>query len=192
MCNLGKGIRGQRTISTARHGQLLRGFAFSKGAPFDSGFKTKVSFSCNAERTEVYATIPELRPTHAIRSPKAATHFRLLFSLVSLCNYTSTDKVYAPVLPAFNGLSAMAESAVLPLNGTLSPFVLQAGFVQVAHLPTDVALVLCMGIVFYQRVDGVDYVLGAGGWGGSFSGFLLRISIQRMPEGVRSNRDAEA
>ena len=166
MCDLGEDIRGQRSISTTQHGKLLRGFAFSKGAPFDAGFKAKVSFSCNADRTEVYATVPELRPVLAIRSPKAATHFRLLFSVVSVCDYEATDKMYAPVLPAFNGLSAMAESASLPLKGTLPTFVLQAGFVQVASLPTDVALVLCMGIVFYQRVDGVDYVLGDGKCGG--------------------------
>jgi len=166
MCDLGEGIRGQRSISTAQHGKLLRGFAFTKGVPFDSVFQAKVSFSVNPERTEVYASASSLRPMQTIRFPKAATHFRLLFSVVSLCDYISTDKVYAPVLPAFNGLSAMTESAILPLDSTLSPFVLRAGFAQVTHLPVDVALVLCMGIVFYQRVDGVDYVLADGSCAG--------------------------
>lgn len=166
MCDLGEGIRGQRSISTAQHGKLLQGFAFSQGVAFDSVFRVTVLYTCTPERTEVFAHVPEFQPSVAVFAPKGATHFRLLFCAVSLSDYVSPDGLYVPVLPALNGLSAVAESALLPLEGTIAPFVLPASFASVTALPAQVALVLSMGIVFYQRVDGVDYGLKDGGCAG--------------------------
>jgi len=165
ICQLGPGVRGERTIRPTEFGGLLQGVDFSKALTLGSLMSAPYTLTVNAQRNEATLDIPDIAPGLYLGPPAGATHFKVLLALGMVSNhaYEAEARMYAPVEPSHNAIGVLAQTASLPLHTTAgaSPVSVTATFAGAPTPSADVAVIACMGIIFYQQVNGVDYPLGS-------------------------------
>jgi len=165
LCALGDGVRGAREISISRFGALLDDLAFDTEKPFDAVFRVPLKVKHDMGRSKVWIDVTAFSPKRVMRLPKGASHFRLVLAAAAVSDYVYDVDApgYVPLSPNFNGLGAHACSDLLALDGTsLSGFLLETVFSGVPDFPSEVGVVVAVGIEFFQRVDGVDCLLEEG------------------------------
>ncbi|MPS73184.1 MAG: hypothetical protein E2590_08540 [Chryseobacterium sp.] len=158
------GIRGQRPIALTTSKEMLRGLELNDKVSFTSVFNAPYEVDTNAERTEVSVTIPEFIPMNFIKAPAGATKFRMVLAcgLVSDYNYDDSTRNYEPDNPSQNALGSTSAGAVTELGNTPATFSLMASVPNKIEPDSDVSVVTCLGIEFYQEVSGTDYLLAQG------------------------------
>lgn len=161
----GAGARGQRSIELLSNGALLEGFELHATAAFASVFGAPFSIAPAAGRNAATITVPSFLPATFVSAPEGATHFEV-FSMLCTVSDHQYDPIagrYVPSAAALHTLRAedaspvMSLSAATPVALTLHPALAGAPV-----MTGDVAAVLLMGVVFYQRVGVVDCLLEQG------------------------------
>lgn len=159
------GTRGQRPIEILKHKDLLIGFNFNRSTLFDSVFMAPYTVAVNADRTAVTFSIPDFSTDNSIHVPSGATHLKIIAtaSVLSSYKFDESSKKYVPSDIESNVRNASASSVYIPIGGfvggttELTPTITPAP----ALLATS-ALVVCLGIEFYQMVANKPYLLAQG------------------------------
>jgi len=160
----GMGQRGQRPIELTNNGYKLEGFNFDRNIPFDSVFNAGYTVSPAVTRDSSDITVDPFNPIDLVHAPSGSTHFRLINAIVVVSNYKYNliSKKYEPTDTANNSLSAVEYSSYLPVDVAIpTPTVLTATLPGAPTLGTDVSVVQCVGVEFYQEVGGNYYLLSS-------------------------------
>jgi len=164
MCKLDDGVPGQRAILCSQYGYLLEGLELNPMVPFDSLFKMPLQVTHHVNRTSANLIVNHLMCDLMIKAPTGATHFKMCLMLGALPDFGYDEAIdkYMPLVPGFDGLHAFSDSGLLALGHSELYFELEAMLPQGVIIPSSVSMVAAVGIEFYQRVNGVDYLLESG------------------------------
>lgn len=165
ICLLGAGARGQRSITPSAHHELLEGLEFNRHQPLTSIFNAPFTVTASAARNEASIAIADTAPALYMAPPAGASHYRLTLVMGSLADFVYDDSTrsYVPFDASQSGLSASAVSALLPLQTAgPNPVDLTVAFAGAPTLTADVSVIVCLGIAFYQEVNGTPYPLAQG------------------------------
>ncbi|WP_379968017.1 hypothetical protein [Epilithonimonas sp. UC225_85] len=159
-----EGIRGQRPIALTTSKEMLRGFELNEKISFTSVFNAPYEVEANAERTAVSVEIPSFVPINFIKAPAGATKFRLVLAcgLVSDYSFDESTRNYEPDNPIQNALGTTAAGELTSVGSAPATFSLEATIPNKITPDSDVSVVTCLGIEFYQEVSGTDYLLSQG------------------------------
>jgi hypothetical protein len=140
------GLRGSRT---AKNGNIamLEKFDFNLNVPLDMSFKVQVATQIDRAAGKLSVSIPEFIPKNSVSVPDGATHFKLVSAAAELDfdnEKYSVSTVYTDYLPL--DMNAVAAQT---LSTTAAP-------------ASTKALVLVMGIQFFQLTNGEQYPLQSG------------------------------
>ena len=158
---LGSGNRGERTFEILPNALLITDFEFNKSLSLDSIFYPPFAApSLDANRSIATWVVPDFDTDTYITPPEGATHFKLLLASTVLSDYKyNTDlRTYEPTNIAENGMNGIDYSTEIPLGGLVgadTTLTVDLGFASV--LPTTVGVVVSIGIIFYQEVNGNMY-----------------------------------
>lgn len=160
----GTGDRGRRAITLSQNKELLTGLDLNNKLSLTSVFTAPYTVAINAERNEVTYTIPAFTPANFIQAPTGATHFKLVSAvgLVSDYEYDDSASSYEPLTAEQNGIGVVNSSTIKALNTNSTAITLTATVSSEATTEANVSVVACLGIEFYQKVGGTDYLLSQG------------------------------
>jgi len=160
----GTGARGEREFAITDNRIKLVNFEFNNSTSLGSVMNAPYTFSNTAARNVGTVDIPPFNPTNYLNAPAGATHFKLISTIGVLSDYAydPATKKYEPLDTASNLANATGESAVLPLNAVTTAITLTAALTGAPTLSGDMNVIQTLGVEFYQRVDGVDYVFAQG------------------------------
>lgn len=162
---VGTGIRGQRSFEILPNKVLLEGFEFNTNSPLDAVFFAPFTLpTLDANRSVVSWSVPDFDTDSFIKSPEGASHFKLVLAVTVLSNYSYDTglKSYEPVNPIENETNGIAFSTAIPLGGMVNAqtdLSVDLGFS--ALLPPTVAVVIAVGIIFYQEINSQLYELAS-------------------------------
>jgi hypothetical protein len=159
------GARGQRGILLSANKTVLENLNFDEGRSFSSVFNAPFTATHTAERTNAGIAINSFLPGSFIYAPAGATHFALIHALgvVSDYVYEANLQDYEATDPELNGINVVSRSTVMPVSGAATGNISMAAVLPGSPTMTDsVSVVQCLGIEFYQRVGGSDYLLAQG------------------------------
>jgi hypothetical protein len=151
------GTRGQRPLTLSTNRNLLTGLDFNIETPFASICNAPFTQTNVAARTGSTITFSAFTPASNIIAPAGATHFRIIgaISVASDYNYDSANKKYLPTSPALNGLNNVSYSSYLDLTQAITgTTTITNALTGSPVLTTDVSVINCVGIEFYQKVNG--------------------------------------
>jgi hypothetical protein len=158
------GNRGQRPITVLPNKDLLVGFNFNNAVHLDSVFQAPFTAVANAGRNAVTITIPDFNTANAIHALSGTTYFKMVGTASVLSSYifNATTKKYEASDLANNTLNASAVSALIPIGANVGSIITLAPTITPAPVMVATSgLVACLGIEFYQLVNGFPYLLAA-------------------------------
>lgn len=160
----GTGVRGKRAISLSQNKEQLQGLDLNNKSSLNAVFTAPFTAEINADRNEVTYTIPAFNPTNLITAPTGATHYKLVMAvgLVSDYSYDDGAGTYEPDQPDQNGLGVLAGTAVAALDTNAAATTINIPLPNGEAALSGISVVACLGIEFYQKVDGNDYRLSQG------------------------------
>lgn len=163
--NLGTGPRGRRAFDIVGNQLFLEGLEFHRDRPFSSVFYAPFALpTLDANREIATWVIPDFNTNNYVNAPEGATHFQLLLNTSVLSNYSyaNPDKSYEPVNPDENGVGVTVSSSEIPLTGMVGSDITIVGDLGFGvALPATVGVVIGIGILFYQEINGGFYVLAS-------------------------------
>lgn len=154
--------RGTRAILISQAPQYLVGVNFNRNYSFDTIFTPKITLTANADRNTVTLATEDFEALKAVNAPSGATHFRLInsISVISDYSYNSTTGVYEPVEDSLNELSKVVYSDYIAVGaGTTSALSIESALADSPTMTTDVSVLGCVAIEFYQKVGENYYTL---------------------------------
>ena len=160
----GSGLRGERPILLSANHILIENFEFNRKTPLTSVFNAQYSAVNNTDRNQGEINIPSFIPDNFIIAPSGATHFRLLQAIGAISDYVydAATGFYEPADP-LNAVGNVMYSALLPVKGPgLSPISLVVDLPASPAVGTDVSVIQCLGIEFFQLVGTEYYLLAQG------------------------------
>lgn len=165
ICNLDSGgVRGQRSISITLYSDALRGFELNRNTPFSSVFTAAYKLTSEGNRKKAAFIVEGLDANTGIKAPAGATHYRLAQLLGVFSNYAleANTGEYQPVDAANNSRNAVKFSNFIGLTDGTQNITLETTLPDEVTPGADVRVVQCVGIEFYQRINGSYYILNAG------------------------------
>lgn len=157
----GPGNRGERSFEILANAQLIADFEFNKELSLDSIFFAPFGDpSLDANRSIATWVVPDFNTDTYIKPPDGATHFKLLLGSTVLSDYVYEPslKSYEPTNEAENVVNGIDFSTEIPLGGLVgadTTLTVDLGFG--SALPATVGVVVSIGIIFYQEVNGTMY-----------------------------------
>ncbi len=151
-----EGKSGMRSFKLTKYGKNLNGFNFNTEAPFKKTFLAKYHVQPGSRRGQVILHFPSFVPSKDLKSPEAATNFKICGRLVALSdyNYDASDRSFHPVRNEFNGRYASFDSGMLPLlKMPVDPITTQLSIDQ-KELPEGTSMFLLLSVSFYQYESG--------------------------------------
>jgi hypothetical protein len=136
---------------------------FSGKNKFENIYFGNYFFSVNKDRNGAILRFPSFNPIRAMKPYKNATHFRFIHALTVLSSYMQTQagEDYEPVENT-SAITDIAYSELMSLSENTPEIIIPAELKD-HHIPhNDSALVSCIGIEFYIREMGIDYVVERG------------------------------
>lgn len=160
----GSEARGQRAILISQQPQYLKGLDFNRNISLNGVFSAPFALTSNVARNESTLSIPPFNPLNFLNIPSGATHFRIInaVSVISDFVYNSATGAYEPAEPNLNETSNIAYSAYIPVDAITSQIDLVSALPGSPTLTSDVAVLGCVGIEFYQLVGVTQYLFNAG------------------------------
>lgn len=126
---------------------LLEGFEFNATAKLGTTFFAPYATAINRVSGEVTVTVPAFVPVNSVVAPAGATHFRINSAVASFDFETESYEVDS------------ASSATLAWDGTATaPLTLTSNLTAAS----TGAILLVLGIEFFQEVNGTNYSLSNG------------------------------
>lgn len=161
----GTGLRGKREFEILGNKTLLEGFELNKSKPLETIFFAPFNApTLDANRSICTWVIPDFNTLDYIHAPEGATHCRLVLATTVLSNYAYDNalKQYLPTNPDEDETSSIVFSNDIPLTGLIgSDTTLTTDLGFTAPLPNTVAVVIAIGIIFYQDINGTLYELAS-------------------------------
>jgi len=140
--------RGLRTV-TDGDVELLQNFEFNINGKLSTTLLTPFSTTLDRVAGEANIDIPPFVPINSINAPTGSTHYQIV-SAGAEVDFENE-----------NSVSVYSETSILPIDSTMSSAVqLQNSLTAGSVLP----MFLVMGIVFYQEVNGEQYILKNGAY----------------------------
>lgn len=139
-------VRGQRNLTDGQK-TLLEGFDFNASAQLASTFFAPFTTGLDRAAGTGTVSVPSFVPANAVEAPAGATHLRINAAAVAV-DFLQDTYTYAGV-----------TSAPLKLDGT--PTALLTLTPSLGANPVG-ALLLVVGVEFFQQVNGTDYALNNG------------------------------
>lgn len=160
----GTEARGVRKVEISTQRTYLYGFGFDKNISFASISYVPFSTTFTADRLTANLTTLAVNPTNAINAPVGATHFRYInaVGVVSDFAYNDATKTYEPTNAEINELSNTTYGAYMPLNAPYAGESLNVSLPVGTTMTADVSVVHCIGIEFFQEVNGNYYKFASG------------------------------
>jgi len=159
----GSGNRGERSFEIIPNKQILEGFDFNKKLPLNSVFYPPYDAPViDANRSVVSWTVPDFNTQNYIRIPNGASHARLVLHATILSDFIfdSSDGAYQFVHPEENTKNTLAFSSEFALAGDIgSDTNLSVDLGLPAALPVTAGVLISIGILFYQQINGLFYAL---------------------------------
>jgi len=160
----GEGERGERILDVRRHGNLLQGFAFDPERPLAMIIQAPIVVTINAKRNEWTVDIGALN-AHYLMVPKGgATHFQFCSVAAVLSNFVFDieHQSYVPINSEAHGIQALSYGQMLETKVGTAKSTLRGKLPIDGEEATNTALVVCVGISFFQQVNGELYALKGG------------------------------
>jgi hypothetical protein len=128
---------------------------------FASVFTASVTHSHSADRTSAQLIMPAINAGVLVKAPESAIHFRLVGSLGLVPDFVFDDELmaYAPTEPELVGKSVITNGTLMTVNDAAiagNTIDLQ---LDLATIPSEVSVVLCLGIEFVQKIGDVEYLV---------------------------------
>jgi hypothetical protein len=160
------GTRGERPMEISQNPASLRGFELHKTDKFINACTfTGYDVVVNPARTSATLTIPVFDIDAFVGRPQGATHFKFSLALGALSDriYDSGVSSYVPASPAEDGVGVVERSAAFDYDTPFAaPTVLTANLPVGTVMTPSAALIVGIGIEFYQEVGGQLYILASG------------------------------
>lgn len=160
---VGTGDRGGRSFEILTNRQLLEGFELQPALPLRNVFFPPFQEpTIDANRSVVTWEVPDFNTQNYIKIPNGASHARLVLNTCVLSDYEldTSLNAYAFVHPAENERSATTFSQEFALSGMVgSSLSLNTDLGLTAALPNTAGVVVALGILFYQVINGNYYGL---------------------------------
>jgi hypothetical protein len=152
----GNGEHGKRSIELLTNKHLVCGFQFKENKKFDTVFKAPYNLSFKNGRKEIALTVPAFTIKSGIVKVAGATHYRLVLCLVTFSDYVFDEKSHKhlPIETTLNKLCVSAYSEPISMNGISEELILMINLNIKSSLPDRVAVVVCVGVEFYEEVCG--------------------------------------
>lgn len=159
------GVPGQRSLHVRAHKEMLKDFKFHPEKKFENIFSAAFHIEVNDRRNEAMLHVPSFAPETALDAPRGATCFRFLFAITVLSEYVFHKEAspYLPLDAEANGQHDFITSEYMDLQSTPPPLALKAGLPEGVAPAATSALVVALGVEFYQEVNGEIYLLRQGG-----------------------------
>ncbi len=160
----GTEARGYRKAEISTQRNYLLGFEFDKKLSLNSIFNAPYDVTHTAGRESSDFTVAAFNPADLIAAPSGSTHFRLINAMAVVADFTynATTGTYEPDDIANNELSITEYSAYIPLNAAFAGTTITATLPGVSTLGTNVTVLQCIGIEFFQEVSGNYYSFSSG------------------------------
>ena len=160
----GTEARGVRKIEISTQKTYLYGFGFDKNISFPSVSYVPYALESSTDRLTSKLTTWAVNPTNAINAPSGATHFRFInaIGVVSDFAYNAITGSYEPTNPDINELSGTIYGAYSKLNEPYAGEILEATLPAGTVMTSDVSVINCIGIEFFQEVNGNYYKFSSG------------------------------
>ena len=160
----GTEARGYRKVEISTQRNYLTGFEFNKNQSINGIFNAPYDVNHDIARNTGDFIVDEFNPTELISSPAGATHFRLLHALAVIADfsYNPITGTYEPDDTVNNELSVVNYSPYLPLNTVYAGSTIPAELPGAPVLGSDVSVIQCIGIEFFQEVNGQYYPFATG------------------------------
>lgn len=161
----GVGQRGQRPIEILANKEFIEGFEFNKLVPLGSVFRAPFGMpTLDVNRSVIQWEIPDFNADSNTTPPEGSTHFRLVLAACVLSDYVFSNltKDYRPVSADENEVGGVDYSEPIAITGMVgSETILKVDLGFTTVLPATVGVVIAIGIVFYQELQGVYYELAS-------------------------------
>jgi hypothetical protein len=156
----GSEARGQRAILVSQQPQYLKGLDFNRNVSLNGIFSAPFSLAATVARNESTLSVAPFNPLNFLNVPSGASHFRIIntLSVISDFVFNSATGAYEPADANLNETSNISYSGYIPVDSVTSQLDLIASLPGAPTLSSDVAVLGCVGIEFYQIV-GVNYYL---------------------------------
>jgi len=140
--------RGFRNV-TDGEAALLKGFEFNANSQLGTTLFAEFTSSINRATGELSVNIPSFLPINDVTAPKGATHYKIVSAGAEIDFESGTSVVDTKT------------AGELPLDANPTAVI---NLVNVLPAGSTKALVLVVGIEFFQEVNGVKYTLRNGGF----------------------------
>ncbi|WP_312752547.1 hypothetical protein [Epilithonimonas hominis] len=160
----GTEARGYRKVEVSTQKNYLLGFEFNKNLSISGIFNAPYDIEPDAGRTSSDFIVAAFNPADLISAPSGSTHFRLINALAVLSDfsYNPTTGSYEPDDMVNNELTNIAYSPYIPLNAAYAGSTITANLPGAPVLDNKVSVVQCIGIEFFQEVNGNYYPFASG------------------------------
>ena len=160
----GPGTGGKRTYEVQPNLLHFVKLEYNEDEKLGARFNAPYTVTANTDRNTATLDVPSFNPAVRLGKPSGATDFRLVLvaGTISDISYTGNVDVYAADHPEMAGLSALAESAVLPIDTVTSALQLVAVIPGSPVLPAGTALLVSLGIEFYRTINNDSQLLASG------------------------------
>ncbi len=160
----GTEARGYRKVEISTQRNYLLGFEFDKKLSLSGVFNALYDVTHTATRESADFTVAPFNPADLITAPSGSTHFRLINALAVVADfvYNATTGTYEPDDIVNNELSIVEYSDYIPLNAAYAGSTLTATLPGAPTLDTNVTVLQCIGIEFFQEVNSNYYAFNSG------------------------------
>lgn len=160
----GTEARGYRKIEISTQRQYLEGFEFDKNISLSGVFNAPYDVTHTTERNSADLVVAPFNPSALVSAPSGATHFRLLNAIAVLADfsYNPTTGSYDADDVTNNEANVVAYSDYISLSTEYPGATVTAELGGAPTLGTNVSVVQCIGIEFYQEVNGKYYPFSSG------------------------------
>lgn len=160
----GTEARGYRKVEISTQRNYLTGFEFNKNQSINGVFNAPYQVNHDPARNTADLIVEEFLPVELIAAPACASHFRLLHALAVIADfsYNPITGTYEPDDAVNNELSVVVRSPFIPLNESYSGDTITADLPGLPTLDNTVSVLQCIGIEFFQEVNGVYYPFATG------------------------------
>lgn len=160
----GTEARGYRKMEISTQRTYLVGFEFNKNLSINGIFNAPYDVNHDPARNTADFIVAQFNPVDLITSPAGATHFRLIHALAVIADfsYNPVTGTYEPDDAVNNELSVVAYTPYLPLDTTYAGSTITAELPGAPVLDETVSVLQCIGIEFFQEVNGNYYPFASG------------------------------
>ncbi len=160
----GTEARGYRKVEISTQRQYLEGFEFDKNVSINGVFNAPYDVTHTPERTSADLVVAPFTPSALVSAPSGSTHFRLLNAIAVLSDFSfnPTTGTYDADDAVNNEANVVSYSDYIPLNADYPGATITAELGGAPVLDNKVSVVQCIGIEFYQEVNGKYYPFSSG------------------------------